>query len=64
MPEDKLAILTEQQRAVVQPPYSTRLDRPLVTPESALSEEGPAVKRARSSAKKEFDQRLFGTSYF
>jgi len=64
VPEAALAVLTELQRAVVEPPYSARLDRPLVTPEAATDEHGPAAKRPRSSAKKEFDQKLFGTSYF
>ena len=64
VPEAALAGLTELQRAVVQPPYSTRLERPLVTPETAREEHGPAAKRMRSAAKKEFDQKLFGTSYF
>ena len=64
VPEASLALLSEQQRAVVEPPYSTRLERPLVTPDAAADENGPAVKRARSVAKKQFDQKLFGTSYF
>ena len=62
--EEKLATLTELQRAVVQPPYSTRLERPLVTASAALAQDGPAHKRPRSEAKKEFDRKLFGTSYF
>lgn len=59
------AHLTELQRAVVEPPYSTRLERPLVTAEAARDDaNGPAPKRARSEAKKDFDRKLFGTSYF
>jgi len=64
VPEESLAGLTELQRAVVEPPYSTRLERPLVTPDAAMHEDGPATKRARSAAKKDLDKKLFGTSYF
>ncbi len=62
VPEEKLSVLTELQRAVVLPPYSTRLERPLVTPEAAEGDQ--PITRARSAAKKELDQKLFGTAYF
>jgi len=64
VPEQSLARLSALQRAVVEPPYSTRLERPLVTPEAAAHASGPAATRERSAAKKDFDQKLFGTSYF
>ena len=66
IPEEAMSTLTELQRAVVQPPYSTRLERPLVTAAEATSvgAEGPALKKPRSEAKKDFDKKLFGTSYF
>ena len=63
--DEQLANLTDLQRAVVEPPYSTRLERPLVTAEAAREgADGPAPKRPRSEAKKAFDRKLFGTSYF
>ena len=66
IPEEDMSVLTELQRAVVQPPYSTRLERPLVTAAEAASvgADGPAAKKPRSEAKKAFDKKLFGTSYF
>ena len=49
----------------MEPPYSTRLERPLVTAAAAHdAADGPAPKKPRSEAKKEFDRKLFGTSYF
>ena len=64
VPDSALEGLTPLQKAVVQPPYSTRLERPLVTPQAALVADGPPAKRARAEAKKELDKKLFGTSYF
>jgi ectoine hydroxylase-related dioxygenase (phytanoyl-CoA dioxygenase family) len=56
------------ERAVLEPPYATRLERPLVTAEAAASaaEGGDAqpAKKARSDGKKDFDRKLFGTSFF
>ena len=63
VPSEHVERLTPRQRAVVAPPYSTRLERPLVTAQ-AEGEEGSAVKRPRNEAKKELDRRLFGTEYF
>lgn len=63
--DEQRALLTDLQKAVVEPPYSTRLERPLVTAEAARDDaNGPAPKKARSEAKKAFDRKLFGTSYF
>ena len=62
--EEKMAMLSEQQRAVVEPPYSNRLERPLVTTSTAAKQDGPAHTNPRSEAKKGFDRKLFGTSYF
>ena len=50
--------LTEAERAVLAPPYATRLERALVTPEGAVRQE------QRAAAKKAFDRKLFGTPYF
>lgn len=57
--------MTPLQRAVVEPPYATRLERSLVTVEAAVERpEGPAPIKKRSEAKKAFDRNLFGTNYF
>ena len=57
-PEGMLRDLSEEQRAVLEPPYSVRLDRP------TLSSDGSIEICSRSPAKKEFDRRVFGTPYF
>jgi hypothetical protein len=49
---------------VLEPPYANRLERPLVTAESAAALDGPPVKKPRAAAKKDFDRQLFGTDYF
>jgi len=55
--------MTPAQRAVVEPPYATRLERPVVQADDDA--DAPAVKPVRrASAKKEFDQKLFGSDYF
>ena len=63
IPPEKLAQLTPLQRAVLEAPYATRLERPLVTPEVAASGAAPHLKQ-RSEAKKDLDRKLFGTAYF
>jgi hypothetical protein len=50
--------MTERQKAVLQPPFNTRLDR------VQLDDEGGTHVESRSKAKKEFDKKVFGTSYF
>jgi hypothetical protein len=52
--------LTPAQLAVLEPPYHVRLDRP------APAEDGAAtvVPDARAGFKKEFDAKVFGTTYF
>ena len=66
VPESSLAELTELERAVVEPPYAVRLERPLVTPENAATEgaSGQTLKRMRSEAKKDHDRKTIGTGYF
>jgi len=64
VPDEALATMMPQERAVLEPPYSARLERPLVTQESARDPSGPPAKKARSNAKKELDKKLFGTTYF
>jgi hypothetical protein len=58
--------MTDAQRAVLQPPYATRLERPvLASGGDASSSAGVHVQiRQRSEAKKQFDTQLFGTKYF
>merc|ERR1740121_3505637 len=58
-PADMVEGLTAAQRAVLEPPYATRLDRPLVRPR----EEEP-VFESRSKTKKEFDRQVFKSKYF
>ena len=55
--------LTELERAVLEPPYAVRLERPLVTTEVARAGL-PAAKRMRNDAKKEHDRKTLGTAYF
>ena len=62
--EAALARLTPQQRAVLEPPYATRLERPLVTSATASDAQAPPAKKARSQAKKDLDKAILGTSYF
>jgi len=62
---EKLECLTPQQRAVLEPPYATRLERAIVTVKDAQeTPEGPPTKVQRSAAKKDFDRQLFGTAFF
>ena len=58
--------MTDAQRAVLQPPYATRLERRvLASGGDASSSAGVHVQiRQRSEAKKQFDTQLFGTKYF
>jgi len=58
-PQEMLEGLSMTQRAVLEPPYALRLDRPIVNPGS----EEPVVN-SRDAKKKEFDQEVFGTRYF
>jgi len=58
-PAAMLQGLSEQQKAVLEPPYANRLDRPLVRP----GEEDVAVE-SRADSKKAFDKAVFKTAYF
>lgn len=52
--------LTDAQRAVLEPPYANRLDRPnIVDPV-----EGTVVITTRSERKRQHDRQVFGTKYF
>jgi len=57
-PEAMYDDLTEAQRAVLEPPYANRLDRP------EIQEDGTVKKSSRSERKKAHDLQLFGTKYF
>jgi ectoine hydroxylase-related dioxygenase (phytanoyl-CoA dioxygenase family) len=52
--------LTEAQCAVLEPPYESRLDRPLIVDASS----GAVEKSRRSERKKKHDLQVFGTPYF
>jgi Phytanoyl-CoA dioxygenase (PhyH) len=52
--------LTDAQRAVLEPPYATRLDRPLIVDAA----KGEVQVSSRSERKKRHDEQVFGTKYF
>jgi ectoine hydroxylase-related dioxygenase (phytanoyl-CoA dioxygenase family) len=54
--------LTEAQRAVLEPPYANRLDRPnIIVP---VVGDGEVEITTRSERKKQHDKQVFGTKYF
>ena len=62
LPDGAFDGMSETQRAVLEPPYGTRLDRPLVA--AAAGGEVSTHVKPRSATKKDFDRQLFGTDYF
>ena len=50
--------LSEAERAVLEPPYANRLDRP------EIQSDGTTEISSRSTKKKNHDKELFGTKYF
>lgn len=58
-PEKMYEDLTDSQKAVLEPPYANRLDRPLICDDAATIEVS-----SRNVVKKEHDKKLFGTKYF
>jgi ectoine hydroxylase-related dioxygenase (phytanoyl-CoA dioxygenase family) len=58
----RLEGMTDAQRAVLQPPYATRLERPVVA--VVGSGDVQVQIRQRSEEKKQLDMELFGTKYF
>lgn len=63
--QEQLAAMRPEQKAVLEPPYSRRLDRPALTttPEGddvALVDDGPG----RAQVKMQHDHQTFGTRYF
>jgi len=61
---EMMADMTPKQRAVLLPPYASRLERAVITPEAAQSVDGEPALKSRSSLKKNFDKKLFGTEFF
>lgn len=59
--------LNDAQKAVLEPPYANRLDRPEIVLERGLDGKVVAEKvtySSRNERKKQHDQQLFGTKYF
>lgn len=58
--------MTDEQLAVMQPPYAERLDRPLLARDYAGGEsgEGGITYRSRNERKKAHDRDVFKTAYF
>jgi len=52
--------LNDAQRAVLEPPYANRLDRPEIVPQNPQT----VSISSRSDRKKQHDAQLFGTKYF
>jgi ectoine hydroxylase-related dioxygenase (phytanoyl-CoA dioxygenase family) len=57
-PERMYDGLTEAQRAVLEPPYANRLDRP------NIQTDGSVTITSRTERKKQHDRDVFGTKYF
>mmetsp|Transcript_12844 Transcript_12844/g.19461 ORF Transcript_12844/g.19461 Transcript_12844/m.19461 type:complete len:334 (-) Transcript_12844:88-1089(-) len=57
-PDKMYEDLTDAERAVLEPPYANRLDRP------EIMQNGEVEISSRSERKKNHDQELFGTKYF
>jgi len=57
-PDKMYEDLTDAQRAVLEPPYANRLDRPNINPDGSIE------VTTRSERKKQHDQEVFGTKYF
>ena len=60
-PEKMYEDLNDAQKAVLEPPYANRLDRPEIV---GNGESGEVEFSSRNSRKKQHDQELFGTKYF
>ena len=64
-PKAILEGMTEDQKAVLEPPYATRLDRPLLSPLSDDPDSPVEIETlSRVPEKKQFDRDVFGTKYF
>eukprot|EP00747_Dinoflagellata_sp_TGD_P181844 gnl/TRDRNA2_/TRDRNA2_35829_c0_seq1.p1 gnl/TRDRNA2_/TRDRNA2_35829_c0~~gnl/TRDRNA2_/TRDRNA2_35829_c0_seq1.p1 ORF type:complete len:316 (+),score=45.16 gnl/TRDRNA2_/TRDRNA2_35829_c0_seq1:50-997(+) len=60
-PTQMLEGMSARQRAVMEPPYALRLDRPVL---KADTEDDPVAHVPRAKRKREFDREVFGTDYF
>eukprot|EP00927_Polykrikos_kofoidii_P067861 TRINITY_DN63293_c0_g1_i1.p1 TRINITY_DN63293_c0_g1~~TRINITY_DN63293_c0_g1_i1.p1 ORF type:complete len:397 (-),score=38.40 TRINITY_DN63293_c0_g1_i1:75-1265(-) len=60
-PASVLEGLSPSQRAVLEPPYACRLDRPVLT---TGGDEDPSYGSPRPEVKKNFDHQVFGQRYF
>ena len=54
------SLLSDAERAVLQPPYTARLDRPVLVPDAAASGGVSTRVETRSRQKKEFDEKVLG----
>ena len=59
--EGVMDLCTPQQRAVLEGPYATRLERPLTT---AKPQAAPPPVKTRNPTKSAHDAATFGTKYF
>lgn len=60
-PAEVVENLSHTQRAVLEPPYAGRLDRPIL---KKGGQENPEYGAPRPEVKKDFDLRVFGSKYF
>ena len=63
-PEDMTAGMSQEQLAVMQPPFAVRLDRQQVQVMGDGEDEIGVVVESRNPKKKAFDKDVFGTDYF
>ena len=56
--------MTSEQRAVLEPPYANRLDRPNIQLNDESGNNMSVEMTTRSSRKKQHDEDVFGTKYF
>lgn len=58
-PEDHYDGMTDAQRCVLEPPYNMRLDRKVI-----VEGTGDVATMRREEKKKDFDKKVYGTTYF
>ena len=59
-PDEMYDDLNDAQRAVLEPPYANRLDRPNID----NARDGTVVITSRNACKMQHDRDIFGTKYF